>query len=121
MRLIQITKEDSGETIAGRVVLAHRFFSKLKGLMGRKSLQDVDGLLLTRTKQIHTFWMFLPIDIVYLKQMGDNEYIVHRIVFTMRPWRVGRYDKEVTDVLELKAGILNEKNIKPGTILKIVR
>ena len=45
---------------------ADNFFTRLRGLMGVRDLPQGDGLLITPANQIHTHFMAIPIDVVYL-------------------------------------------------------
>ncbi len=96
------------------VYVAQSFFTRFKGLMLKKNIAKNEGLLITSTKQIHTFWMRFAIDIIYLKQHNLYEYEVIGIKEAMQSWRMGRYYKQATDVLELKQGMIKKHEIKVG-------
>ncbi len=56
---------------------ADRFFSRLRGFMGR-SLCAGDAMLLTPCCQIHCFFMKSPVDVVYLsRQEGTRNHAFH--------------------------------------------
>lgn len=88
---------DSRE-IADRVSLADTFFTRFKGLMGKKSLAAGEGLLLLDCPSIHCFFMKMPIDAVYLS--GDMTVLG---IETLSPWKLGRHVKNTVHVLELGA------------------
>lgn len=99
--------------IAGNVSLADRFSSRFKGLMGKPSLSEGEGLLLIDCGSIHSFFMKIPITAVYLS--SDMTVLAVEI---LSPWRIGRYVKNSAHVLELeaKSGI----PINVGDILKFM-
>ncbi len=100
-----------GKTIAEDVGLADSFFSRFWGLMGKKSLGDDEGLLLTHCGSIHCFFMKIPIDAVYLSK---NMTVLG--IETLKPWSVGDHFKGTANVLELKAG---KALVKAGDALEI--
>jgi len=88
-----------GRTIAENVKAADNLISRFLGLMGRESLDKGEGLLLVRCSSIHSFFMKIPIDAVYL----SKDFTVLGIE-TLKPWRIGVYCKNAVHVLELGAG-----------------
>ena len=84
---------------APRVIVANSYFSRLRGLMFRKQLEEGEGLLLENCSSIHCCFMNFPIDVVYLnKQMKVLK------VETVRPWRVGSLVRGAKHVLEVASG-----------------
>ena len=100
-----------GKVVADEVGLADCFFSRFRGLMGKKNLGDGEGLLLTHCSSIHCFFMKIPIDAVYLSK---NMTVLG--IETLKPWSVGGHFKGTADVLELKAG---RAFVRVGDVLKI--
>ncbi len=116
-----IIKKLNDERIVGaNIHVASSFFSRFKGLMLRKRLEQGEGLLLTKTKQIHTFWMLFPIDVLFLKKTEKDQYKIVAMKEKMKPWRIGKYIGTATDVLELAPGAIASHQIKIGEIIKKV-
>ena len=84
--------------LADRVGLADSFITRFKGLMGKKSLSNGEGLLLMHCSSVHCFFMKITIDVVYLSK---NMTVLG--VETLPPWRIGRHVKGTAHVLELAA------------------
>ncbi len=75
------------ETILIQGVRAHvasRFFDRLKGLIGRRTLAPGTGLLILRCNAIHTFFMRFAIDATFL----DRHDQVVKVVRAIPPWRL---------------------------------
>lgn len=110
MKTLVIRTENT--ELATQVRLADRFFTRLRGLMLRKSLADGEGLLLKNCSAIHCCFMRFPIDVVYL----DTEM---RVVGkeTVRPWHVGGRFRGARHVLEL--GENEAKDVTTGMQLTI--
>ncbi len=100
----------NGRILASNIRLAGSFWARFKGLMGKKSLGDGEGLLIMRCQAVHCFFMKIPIDAVYLSKgltvLGYE---------TLQPWSIGRHIKGTAHVLELKAGTVS---VSAGEILE---
>lgn len=116
MDMYALQKADSQEVIA-KIKEADSFFSRLRGLTFKKNINEREGLLLTKTKQIHTHFMFFAIDVIYLKKETENKYLVIDLEKDVKPWRISKARSKATDVLELKNGMINRTGIKIGSVL----
>src|SRR5215217_1381124 len=88
-----------GEVVCGRCSVADTALSRMKGLLGRRSLECGEGLLLRPAGSVHTAFMRFPIDVVFLT--GELEVI--DVAARVPPWRAaGRRGAKA--VLELPAG-----------------
>ncbi len=52
--------------LADRCELARTFLTRLRGLLGRTSLEPGQGLIIYPESSIHMFFMRFPIDVVFL-------------------------------------------------------
>ena len=111
MKLLQIRK--AGEPIA-TVWHANGYFSRLRGLLGRK-LQEDGGLMLSPCSCIHTIGMGYAIDAVYL----DRTYRVLRVDDAIAPGKVCKAQRGARHILELPSGRARLRNISPGDILEV--
>jgi uncharacterized membrane protein (UPF0127 family) len=102
---IVLTGQD-GSVGCERCVVADRMFSRMKGLLGRRSLPAGEGLLIRPAPSIHTFFMRFPIDVVFLSRAGE----VMKISADVRPWRI-RSCRHAYAVLELAAGEAEKRGI----------
>ena len=105
---------DAGEPVCERCQLADKPWTRLRGLMGRASLQRDEGLLIRPANAIHTYFMRFPIDAVFL----DRNLVVVRVVPELHPRRVA-VRRGAKAVLELAAGESRRRGIKPGERLKL--
>lgn len=115
-----VIKNGTTQKLCQRVRIADNFFTRFKGLMFKKTLNENEGLLLTRTKYIHTLWMLVSIDVIYLKYINNSDYFVVDYERRKSPWRLGKINRETTDVLELRQGSIDKNNIKVGIILRFL-
>lgn len=84
--------------LADGVKLADSFFKSFMGLMGKKTLENGEGLLLN-TSSVHCFFMKITIDAVYISK---NMTVLGKE--TLIPWRVGQWFKGTKYILELGEG-----------------
>jgi uncharacterized protein len=90
---------EGGRVVCERCVLADNAWTRMKGLLGRKGLDDGEGLLIRPSGSIHMFFMRFPIDAVFL----DRELRVVKIVSELKPWRMAGA-RGAKSVLEISAG-----------------
>ncbi len=91
-----------GATLASRVATADDDASRMKGLLGRASLDPQEGLWIVPCPMIHTFFMKFPIDVLFL----DRGLVVRRVLEDLKPWRLSPWVFSAHSVLELKGGVL---------------
>ncbi len=97
------------------VSIADTFFSRLKGLMGRKEMNENEAMLLVPCNGIHTFFMRFTIDAIFLSE--DNHVLSY--VSEIPPWSLWMPVRGSHKVLELKGGMLNKLLISKGQRLEL--
>lgn len=114
MRIVNTTR---GTLIADQVELARSFWSRGKGLMWRKALPEGFALVIYPETSIHTFFMRIPIDVLFVDR-ADRVVSIraamppNRPFAGVAPWR-GRY------VIELPAGVIAATGTAVGDHLEI--
>ncbi len=99
------TVKVKGKTVFDKIALADNFFSRFMGLMGKRGLNDGEGVFFTKTNQIHTNFMRFDIDVIYLDKTMKILYIE-----CVKPWRIGKRVKGTVSVMEVskgKAGVVS--------------
>lgn len=104
---------DRGLVVAERLRVATTAGARMRGLIGRTELTAGEGLLLSPCKQVHTFGMRYPIDVVFC----DRTWRVTRVVRAMRPRRVGRVEWRARHTVELPQG--GAARLHPGDRLQL--
>ncbi len=56
------------EAIASRVVVADSPWSRMKGLLGRKSLGQDEALVISDCQSVHMMFMSFPIDVIFINR-----------------------------------------------------
>ena len=97
------------------VEIADRPGRRMRGLLGRESLDPGEGMLLQPAPSIHTWFMHFTIDAVFM----DGTLRVKKIVEGLRPWRTAGA-RHAWGVLELAAGEVERCGIAVGDQLGVV-
>jgi uncharacterized protein len=103
-----------GTPLALDLCLATGMFDRMKGWMGRRSIAERDALLIRPCNSVHTWFMHVPIDVVFV----DREYRILGIRDHVRPRRLCGHWRAAA-VLELQAGRGAALGLVPGLQLQI--
>ena len=101
--------------LASEVRVARSLWARFWGLMGRRSLHEGHGVLLTPCTSVHTFFMRFPIDVVFLDRNGR----VVKIIPAMKPWRTALGGRGARSALELEAGAAEANGLEPGDVIAL--
>ena len=102
--------------LAPKLTTAGTFFSRMKGLLGKKSLSPGEGLLIRPCSGVHTFGMRFSIDVIFLDRSN-------RVIATMSalpPNRVSRMYLQASAVLELPTQTIESASVRVGDYIEIV-
>lgn len=102
----------TGVVVAHRVNLAGSFGKRLKGLMGRRSLEVGEGLLLEPCNAVHTFFLGVPLDVLFLD--AGNRVL---LAIPALPRRRVAYCRGARRVLELAPGSIARSGLFTGASL----
>ena len=90
----------SGRAIVERLDLAANYWSRLRGLQFRAGFPAGQAMLLVPCRSIHTMFVRIPIDVVFLSAAGE----VLEVRQSVRPWRLVLAPHGTHAVLEMPAG-----------------
>ena len=102
--------------LASNLVKADNLFARLKGLLGRGSLPQGEGLLIKPCNGIHTFGMRFAIDAIFL----DRENRIVALTKDLRPNHLTRLYFNAASVLEVPAGTVDATSTAIGNEVEIV-
>jgi len=66
MKLIRLINQTRGSVLCEHCAVANNPFTRIKGLLGRKSLAMDEGLLITPCPSVHMIGMKFAIDVLFL-------------------------------------------------------
>ena len=102
-----------GTELASRILVADRWWERLRGLIGQPPLQRGVGVLLQPCRSVHTWGMRFAIDVLFL----DREERVVALYPALPPRRLTRWHRRAHAALELPAGALAASGTRPGDLL----
>jgi uncharacterized membrane protein (UPF0127 family) len=109
-----LRQKETGEVLLKNLKEAQGFMGRFKGLMGKTSLPEDEGLIITPCNSIHCFFMKMNIDVLFL----DEDLCVVHTIFDMKPWRISKVVKNSRSVIEAESGVLRGK-VKVGDCLSM--
>src|SRR5262245_26258372 len=105
----------NGLLLADHLRPAHTHWTRLRGLLGTRTLAPGDGLWIKPSNQVHMFGMRYAIDVVFLDDGGRVLHVVH----ALQPNRISPKVKGATSVLELPAGTAARLGVAAGATVLI--
>lgn len=113
MLCIENVTRNSNLVNRGRV--ADNFWLRFRGLTFVHKLEHGQGLLITQTNSVHTHFMFLPIDILFVSKNN----VVIDIVHALKPWRILLPRLKANYVVELPAFAVAKSGTQIGDQLQL--
>lgn len=106
----------NGDVLGWNIRVADSFWRRLIGLWGKRWLREGEGLLLSPCRQVHTWFMLFPIDVVFIDKSGK----IVDLKDCLAPWKVSPYAREGYHVLELPAGTIKKHVLKKNEVLDLL-
>lgn len=102
MQTVRILNKTRDGILGARVLIADRWWHRLRGLLGRRRPAEGDGILLVPCRAVHTIGLGYPLDVLFLDREGE-------VVATypgLRPRRFTRFHGTAEYALEVPAGTI---------------
>lgn len=112
LKVRNVTKD---KLLADRAEEARTFSQRLVGLMGKKELPFGAGLHIVPCNSIHTFFMRIAIDVLFL----DRSLKVVKAFPALPPWRMSSIYFSAHSVLELPSGTVAASGTSEGDQLEL--
>lgn len=110
MIVIVVKNSTQNAVLATNARLTENIFSRFKGLLGKKSLPEEEGLIIYPCKQIHSAFMRFPFDALFL----DPDFYVLHVEKKIPPFRISPLVKKACIVIELPAGTVEKTGTELG-------
>jgi uncharacterized membrane protein (UPF0127 family) len=101
-----------GIEVCQRCEVAERTIARMRGLLGRNSLDPGEGMLINPAPSVMTFFMRFPIDVVFI----DKAHTIVKIVHSLGAWKTAGA-RGSSAALELPAGTAAALRLEPGMSL----
>ncbi len=115
MKTVGIRNKTTGEIILNHVHVADTFAGRFRGLIGRKSLKQGEGLLIRPCSSVHSFHMRFSFDAAFINSSNKVVFIIH----SMPPWKVSPVVRNSEYVIEALGSSLNT-NLKVDDEVEII-
>ncbi len=112
MKAITLTTH---KELAAYMETARSLLDRMKGLLGKSSLQPGEALLIKPCNGIHTFGMRFAIDVVFL----DRKNRVVALTENLRPNHMTSLHFRAASVIELPAGTIKATDTEIGSQIEI--
>lgn len=118
MKIVRVVNQSRETILCGKCEVADNIFTRVRGLLGRRTLEAGEGLLIVPCPSIHMFGMKFSIDVLFLTH--DN--IVTDFVESIAP---GKYylaksnHGKAHSALELPCGTIASNCTQRGDLLVI--
>lgn len=117
MKFKIVNASNNSTILTENCFVANTFFSRLKGLQFQKEFNEKDGLFLKKCSMVHTFFMFMRIDVIFL----DKDYNIIHLKQGMKPWKISRYYPTARYILELPHKTIKKTKTKMNDKLKVIK
>ena len=118
MKTLQISNPARGNIMCARCLLANNLWTRGRGLLGRQSLAEDEGILLVPGTSIHMFGMKFSIDVIFLTQ----DHRVTDFAPAIAPGKAhvarGQAGKPHS-ALEVAAGTIERSGVQIGDLLML--
>lgn len=106
----------TGTVFVNHVDIAGTFLQKIRGLLGKKALDQGEGLFIPECGAIHTFFMRFSIDVLFL----DKQNRVNKIISCLSPFRIALGPWGTRGVLEMQCGLLENCDVIKGDSISFI-
>jgi hypothetical protein len=114
MERVRVWNRSADALLGSRVEVADRFWTRLRGLLGRGGLGDGEGLLIVPSRGVHMYGMDFPLDVLLL----DAERRVRVCVPGLPPGGATGMRRGVRYALELPVGTIESTGTAEGDMLE---
>lgn len=110
-----VINRTQGVVLAGSAEIADNWWTRGRGLLGRRYLAEGTGLILTPCKGVHSFGMRTAFDAIYV---GGGRVLA--VVAPFLPNRFGPLLKEAEWVLEVPVGTVARTQTAVGHYIEVI-
>jgi uncharacterized membrane protein (UPF0127 family) len=114
MKRIRISNGTKARVLGERVWLADRYWTRLRGLLGRAEIRDGEGMLIAPSRGVHMYGMKYALDVILLDRGGR----VVALYGGLRPGARTRVHRDASYALELPVGAIARSETEEGDMLE---
>lgn len=103
-------RKPENQPLVENLTVAKTFRTRAQGLIGTKIFPANKGMWFPKSNWIHTCFMSIPIDVIYL----DKKMMVQKLQPSLKPWRFPAPVFKAHSVLEVPEGFIAKNNVQLG-------
>jgi uncharacterized membrane protein (UPF0127 family) len=114
--IVRVRNETRQRVLSERCAVAKSLLTRVRGLLGRTSLEDGEGLFIDPCPSIHMFGMKFPLDVVFV----TKENVVTDFVENIAPGKAyvaKAHAGKARAALELPVGTIHDTKTQVGDLL----
>lgn len=111
---MQLINKNNDKILSDNLEIANNPFTRMKGLLGRRGLNNGEALHIIPCTSIHSFFMKFRFDAIFINK--KNEVVC--LIENMPAWRVSKICFSAYSVIELPSGVIKQTETKFGDILE---
>lgn len=112
---MRVVDRDTGVVVADQLRPAHTHWTRMKGLLGTRSLPEGHGLWIKPCNQIHMYFMTYAVDLVFL----DEDLRVVKLISNQPVSSISPKVAQAESVIELPVGSVDRAGLREGALLAI--
>jgi len=110
-----VSNKTRNSILADKAVIAAGVYQRVKGLLGRSSLQEGEALIIEPCRSVHTFFMRFAIDVLFVNKEGT----VIRTLKQIKPYRLSNIYLKAHFAVELPMGTIERTHTAEGDCIEI--
>jgi uncharacterized membrane protein (UPF0127 family) len=113
--MAKLMNQTQNKVLVDQLETARGLFMRMKGLIGKETIESNYGLWIKSCNSIHTFLMSFPIDVIFIDKNLKVKKCIEQIVPNKIIWPIFG----ARSVIELKSGFLKEHKTQVGDQLHV--
>ena len=110
----EITNVSKRAKVATLVATADTVFRRMKGLLGRKTIERGEALIITPCQSIHMLFMKFPIDVIFI----DSKGIVVGLCAGIQPFKFSPFFSRAHSAIETAVGAIQSSQTRVGDCIQ---
>jgi uncharacterized membrane protein (UPF0127 family) len=113
--MAKLMNQTQNKILLEKMEIANTLLTRMKGLIGKETIEKDYGLWIKKCNSIHTFLMNFPIDVIFV----DKNLKVKKCLQKVGPNKIVWPIFGASSVIELKSGFLSEHKTQIGDQLHV--
>ncbi|HSA06720.1 MAG TPA: DUF192 domain-containing protein [Candidatus Gastranaerophilales bacterium] len=113
---MKVINKTANNVLVEKLEIANNSFLRMKGLLGRKSMEEGEGLHIIPCNNIHSWFMKFEFDAIFIDKKNKIKFLIEK----MPPNGGVKFCFSAYSVIELPAGAIAKTNVKIGDEVEFI-